>query len=49
MMDDFIHWTKPYMLLSSTSDEILSWMTKIWMKAHLVCDIDSNTCKSIIP
>ena len=26
MIDDFIHWPKPYLLLSATCDEILSWM-----------------------
>ena len=30
--DEFIHWPKPYLLLSATCDEILSWMIEIWMK-----------------
>ena len=36
MMDEFIHWPKPYLLLSATCDEILSWMIEIWMTNHLV-------------
>ena len=35
MMDEFIHWPKPSLLLSSTCDELLSWMIKIWMKSPL--------------
>ena len=31
MMDGFIHWPKPYLLLSATYDEVLSWMTNIWI------------------
>ena len=34
MMDEFIHWPKPYLLLSATSDEILSWMIEIHMKIN---------------
>ena len=26
MVDEFIHWPKPYLLLSSTYDETLLWM-----------------------
>ena len=37
-MDEFIHRPKPYLLLSSTYDEILSWMKK-----HLVSDSKCNT------
>ena len=37
------HWPKPYLLLSSTCDEILSWMIQIWMKIHLVSDSNCNT------
>ena len=43
MMDEFIHWPKPYLLLSPTCDEILSWMIEIWMKSNLVSDNDCNT------
>ena len=32
MMDAFIHWPKPYLLLPTTCDEILSWMIEIWME-----------------
>jgi hypothetical protein len=41
MMDEFIHWQKPYLLLSATCDEILSWVIKIWMINQLVshCNI----------
>ena len=49
MMDEFIHWPKPYLLLSTTCDEILSWMIVIWMKNHLVSDSNCNSAKSIIP
>ena len=43
MMDEFIHWSKPYLLLSTTCDEILSWMFEIWMTNHLVSDSNCNT------
>ena len=43
MMDEFIHWPKPYPLLSATSDEMLSWMIEMWMKNHLVSDSNCNT------
>jgi hypothetical protein len=33
MMDEFIRWPKH--LLSTTFDEILSWMIEIWMKSLL--------------
>ena len=41
--DEIIHWPKAYLLLLSTSDEILSWMIEIWMKDHLVSDSKCNT------
>jgi hypothetical protein len=40
----FIHWPKPYLLLATTYDEILSWMIEIWMRNHLVSD---NTCNTV--
>ena len=43
MMDEFIHWPKPYLLLSATCDGKLSWMIKIWIKNHLVSDSNCNT------
>ena len=43
MMDEFIHWPKPYLLLSATCEEILPWMIEICMKNHLVSDNDGNT------
>ena len=43
MMDEFIHWPKPYLLLSATCDETLSWMIEVWMKNHLVGDNNCNT------
>ena len=45
MMDEFIPWSKPYILLSATCDKILSWMIEIWMKNHLVSDNICNTVK----
>ena len=42
MMDEFIHWPKPYLLLPTTCDEMLSWMIKFWMKNHLVNDNNCN-------
>jgi hypothetical protein len=38
MMDEFIHWSKAYLLFSAICDEILSWMIEIWMQNHLVRD-----------
>ena len=32
MMDDFIHWPRPCLHLSTTCDLILSWRIDIWMK-----------------
>ena len=43
MMDPFIHWPNPYLLLSTTCDEILSWMIEIWMNIHSVSDGNCNT------
>ena len=43
MMDVFIHWSKPYRLLSTTCDEILSWIIGMWMKNHLVSGSNCNT------
>ena len=43
MVDEFIHWSKPYPFLSATCDKILSWMIEIWMKNHLVCYNTYNT------
>ena len=34
-VDEFIHWPKPYLLLSATCDELLSCMIEIWMNNHL--------------
>ena len=42
-MDEFILWPKPYLLLSTTCDAILSWMIGIWMKNHLVSDSNCKT------
>ena len=44
MMDEFIHWPKPCLLLSTTCDGILSWMFEVWMMNHLVTD---NVCNTI--
>jgi len=43
VMDEFIHWPKPYLLLSTICDEILSWIIDNWMKNHLVSDNKCNT------
>ena len=42
MMDEFIHWSNPCLLFSTTCDEILSWMIEIWMKHYLVNDSNCN-------
>ena len=42
MMDAFIHWQKPYHLLSTTCDGILSWMVQIWIKNQLISDNNCN-------
>ena len=42
--DEFIHWPKPFLLLSVICDVILTWMIEIWMQNHLVCD---NTCNTL--
>ena len=49
MIDEFIHWPKPYLLLSATCDEILSWMIEIWMKNHLISDSNCNTVNPLSP
>jgi len=43
MMDEFILWPKPYILLSTTCDEVLSWMIEIWMRHRLVSGNNRNT------
>ena len=43
MMDEFIYWPKPHLLLPTTYDEILSWMIDIWMKNHFVSGSNCNT------
>ena len=49
MMDEFIHWPTSYLLLSTTCDEILSWMIAIWMKNHSVSDRNCNTVNLLSP
>ena len=39
---EFIHWPKPYLSLSATCDEILSWMIEMWMRDYLVSDSYCN-------
>ena len=46
-MDEFLHWPKPYLYLSTTCDELLVWMIEIWVENHLVSDGNCN-CKFII-
>ena len=45
MVDEFIRWPKPNLLLSPTCDDILTWMIVIWMKLHLVSDWNCNVVK----
>ena len=49
MMDVFIRWPKPSLLLSATSDEILLWMIEIWMKHHFLSDSNCNTVNLYSP
>ena len=49
MMGGFTHWLKPYLPLSPTCDEILSWMFEIWIENHVISDSNRNTVKSTIP
>jgi hypothetical protein len=49
MMDEFMHWLKPYLPISTTCDEILSWLIEIWMKNHLVSDSNCNTVRPYYP
>jgi hypothetical protein len=42
MMDEFKRWSKSYLLLLATYDEILSWLIEIWMKKYLV---SNSNCK----
>ena len=48
-MDEFMYWSKPYLLLSSTCDEILSWMIEMGMKIHLVSDNNCNNVDMLTP
>ena len=41
-MVEFIHSPKPDFLVSTTSNEILSWMIEIWMKTHLVIIVNTT-------
>ena len=49
MMDGFTHWRKLYLLLSTTCDEIFSWMVEFWIENRLVSDNILQHCKSIMP
>ena len=49
MMEEFIHCPKSYPLLSTTCNEMLSWMIEIWMRNHLVSDINCNIVNVILP
>jgi hypothetical protein len=49
MMNEFIHWLTPYLLLSSTCDEMLSWMIEVWMNNQLVSDVNCNTINIVSP
>ena len=43
MVHEFVHWPKPYLLMSATYDEILSWIAETWMKNYLISDSNCNT------
>lgn len=45
MMNEFIYWPKPNLLLSTTSNGMLSHMIEIWMKNDLVSD---NNCNVVV-
>ena len=49
MMDEFIHWLKPYLLFLVACDEILSWVIEIWMKNHLVNEGICNIVRLYYP
>ena len=49
MMDEFIHWPKPYLLLLATCDEILSWMFEVLKKNSFVSDHNYNTVNLYVP
>ena len=42
MMEEFIHWPKPYLFLSTTCEGILPWMIEIWMENLLAIDSNCN-------
>ena len=48
-MDEFFHWPKPYLLLSTTSDEILLWMISNWMKNYMLSDSKCSTVTYYAP
>ena len=41
--DEIVHWPEPCLLLSSTCNEILSWMMEFWIRNHLVSGSNCNT------
>jgi len=43
MMDEFIHWPKPYHLSRN-----IIWMIKNWVKDHLISDSDCETVNIIL-
>ena len=48
MMDEFVHWPKLYLLLSTTCHEMLSWMMDEfirWLKPYLLV---SATCHEML-
>ena len=48
-MDKFIYGPKPYLLLSTTCDAILSWMIEIWIRNHLGSDGNCNIVNLYCP
>ena len=49
MMDGFIRWPKPYLLLPTTCDELLSWMLEFRTKNHLVSHSNCNVVILLSP
>ena len=43
MMDEFMYWPKPSLLLSATCGEKVAWMIDFWMESHWVSDSNGDT------
>jgi hypothetical protein len=49
MIHEFIHWSKPCLLLLATCDKVLSWIIEVWMKNRLVNGNNCNTIDLVSP